>query len=276
MLVLSINDESWRVVEKETTREPRERPGAGSEHLEHEGPLAARAYHRPQPLRTLLARCWCSHPDPMDDPAASCQWADMQQHATMPHRKTGWAKARAAAQQSRKSSVATAWDAVFGEQQIVVGRTGWLSKLKQRLLGAPQRNLRGSFGAARAKARASFIDAQDDRDKVIPNRTDARDPLAKAADHLIASDDSPEATVSGSTDAGIALRTGWRGSVGDNVVEGLFETPDDIRKRRTLRRAPEVQAQVRRLWDVAHKWQERMAGAAYFDFHLSIFHYIIE
>lgn len=213
----------------------------------------------------------------MADPAPARGWTDAQQRMVT-HRRASWARVRTVALQGRP---AAGWDALLGDQ--IIGGVGWLAKLKQRLLGTPKQNLRGSFRAAQAKARGVYdAGLQDSRERteLIAMKPDL---LTCATDHLLAGPEPLTETTGnnlGDATEPVSVKapdpTGWRGSTTGQVIEGIFETPEDVRARRALRRAPEVQAQVKRLWDVAHKWQGRMAGSTYFDFHLSIFHYIIE
>ena len=71
-------------------------------------------------------------------------------------------------------------------------------------------------------------------------------------------------------------KRGWRGSHLGITTDGIFENAEDVRLRKVLRRDPEVQQVMKRLWDVAYKYRDRMHIAAYMDFHLSVFFYIVE
>ena len=231
----------------------------------------------------------------MNDPAAACLEEDIPHEFVSP-RNASWPKVRTLALQNRQTSTSPpppspklSWDTLLGEQQV--GQPGWLSKLKQRILGPRSQsptnhNLRGSFGAARTRARGSVSAAPplEKVDQVLPfderrSRESSSDLLSSATDHLQVPDPTTQATdpVAAMAEVPDGVRLGWRGSIKEGeVIDGLFESPDEIKKRRQLRRAPEVVAQVKRLWEVAHKWQFRMEIASYFDFHLSVFYYIIE
>jgi hypothetical protein len=219
-------------------------------------------------------------------------------------RSARWTRVREKAMQGRP---AVNWDTLLSGQKV--GASGWLSGLRKRLLGAPS-PAKGN-GKRRASFRSAFFfadtrkgPAADDADSfksqtVQPFAASEDDPLGASTDHLVKGaaksapgdmqvedvqplDPAPApapasaAKPAGGEASAEAQKKGWRGSKQFDVIEGVFETADAIRERRALRRLPDVQAAVRKLWDVAHKWQNRIECAAYFDFHLSIFNYIIE
>lgn len=67
---------------------------------------------------------------------------------------------------------------------------------------------------------------------------------------------------------------GWRGSRLGNLIDGVYESPEDLQARKRIRLLPEVAQQVQVLWDCADKRVERMSMPGYLDFHLSVFYYI--
>ena len=195
-------------------------------------------------------------------------------------RSARWAKVREAALQNRPQGAG--WSAVLGEQKV--GSMGWLAKLKRRLLGAPAndgryRPRRGSFKGAQAAAdhrRSTGAAPPSAAPDLLASAVDQLSTVEQEATPVEEMSHAPEAAAASAAEEDTRTHKGWRGSETKEMIEGVFENPDDIRARRALRRMAEVQTQVKRLWDVAYKWQNRMENGSYFDFHLSIFHYIIE